>query len=336
LTRYKGVILPEKIARDFTFDYKIHARFYSLPEGEHKAWFGIWYDKRVEIIVLTLALAILTTALALEKKLDALQRRFVVFRNVYLLFTLLFIGWYSLGQLSIVNLTGVLQALLAWRSLGYFLYDPITLIMIVFVCISLLLWGRGTFWGWLCPFGALQEFTAKIGQHFKIPQIRFKPETVNRMKWIKYIVLAVILVSALFSSHITDLLVEVEPFKTAITLNFIRSWPFVLYALGLLVANLFIYKFFCRFLCPFGASLALLGRFKILNWIPRREACGKPCQTCRYACDYQAIARSGEIQYDECFQCMDCVVIYESDEKCAPLMLQKKRARHIPIIASNI
>ena len=336
VTRYKGAILPEKIVENFLFDFKLPERFYSVPEGDHKAWVGIWHDKRVEIIVLTLALAILSTALVLQKKLVAKQRRFAMFRNAYLVFTLFFIGWYAQGQLSIVNLTGMLQAMLARRSLGYFLYDPITLLLIIFVGISLLLWGRGTFCGWLCPFGALQEFTAKIGQHFKIPQLRLKTETVKRLKWIKYMILAAIMVSALFSSHTTDLLVEVEPFKTAITLNFIRSWPFVLYALGLLVANLFIYKFFCRFLCPFGASLAVLGRFKILNWIPRREACGKPCQTCRHACDYQAINRAGEIQYEECFQCMDCVVIYESDEKCAPLMLQKKRARHIPVIVTGI
>ena len=120
-------------------------------------------------------------------------------------------------------------------------------------------------------------------------------------------------------------------FKTVITLNFVRSWPFVVYALGLLVANLFVYKLFCRFLCPFGAGLALLGRVRLLNWIPRRRDCGSPCQTCRHQCEYQAITPSGRVQYDECFQCMECVVIYASDERCAPLMLEKKRAKVIPI-----
>jgi polyferredoxin len=94
---------------------------------------------------------------------------------------------------------------------------------------------------------------------------------------------------------------------------------------------MFVYKFFCRVLCPFGAGLALLGRFRIMNWIPRRDACGKPCQTCRYRCEYEAITPAGEIQYDECFQCMECVVIYASDDRCAPLMLKKKRARIISI-----
>ena len=332
VTRYKGIIFPEKIVQDFTFSFTLPARFYTAPESDNKSWVGMWRDKWGEVIVLIVGLAILSLALVFQERLVAQERRFKAFRYIYLLFTLFFIGWYAQGQLSIVNLTGVLQALVAGRGLGYFLYDPVTMILLIFVCISLVVWGRGTFCGWLCPFGALQEFTAKIGQLLKLPQIRLKPTTDTRLKWVKYIVLAVILISAVFSSHITDMIVEIEPFKTAITLNFMRSWPFVLYALGLLVANLFVYKFFCRFLCPFGAGLAVLGRFRILDWIPRRKECGKPCQICRHKCAYQAITRNGRIQYDECFQCMDCVVIYASDEKCAPLMLEKKRARAVPIV----
>ena len=41
---------------------------------------------------------------------------------------------------------------------------------------------------------------------------------------------------------------EVEPFKTAITLKFDRAWPYAVYALLLLVAGLFMERFFCRFI----------------------------------------------------------------------------------------
>jgi transcriptional regulator of nitric oxide reductase len=331
MTRYKGIVYPEKISQDFPFSFSLPARFYTVPERDNKSWTGIWHDRRGEIAILLTGLAILSLALAFQKKLVAQQRRFAVFRNLYLLFTLFFIGWYAQGQLSIVNLTSVLQALNAGRSLDFFLYDPMTVTLSAFVCISLVIWGRGTFCGWLCPFGALQEFTAKLGKLLKIPQTRFKPKTDKHLKRIKYLILAGILISTFFSSDITDRLVEAEPFKTAITLNFVRSWPFVAYALGLLVASMFVYKFFCRFLCPFGAGLAVLGRFRILDWIPRRKECGTPCQTCRHQCAYQAITPAGTIEYDECFQCMECVVIHASDERCAPLMLEKKRARIIPI-----
>jgi len=336
VTRLKGMIYPEKITRDFTFSFKLPARFYTRPQGESKSWEGIWQDRWIDITLLVAGLAILSLALVFQKKLVAQERRFSLFRTGYLLFTLLYIGWYAQGQLSIVNFTSVLQALLAGRDLAFFLYDPMTVTLSFFTVISLVIWGRGTFCGWLCPFGALQEFTAKAAQALKLPQIRLKNKTDQQLKSVKYLVLAGILTSAFFSADMTDRLVEVEPFKTAITLNFVRSWPFVAYAVGLLLASMFVYKFFCRYLCPFGAGLAILGRFRQLDWIPRRKACGTPCQTCRYQCEYQAITPTGAIQYEECFQCMECVVIHDSDEKCAPLLLEKKRSKTIPIQASPV
>ena len=155
----------------------------------------------------------------------------------------------------------MLQALVAGHSLAFFLYDPMTVILSGFTCISLLLWGRGTFCGWLCPFGALQEFSAKLGRLLSCRKIRFKPATDRRLKWLKYPVLAAILGSALIAPQLTDMVVEVEPFKTAITLNFVRSWPFVVYALGLLIAGMIVFKPFCRYLCPLGAGLAVLDAF---------------------------------------------------------------------------
>ena len=145
--------------------------------------------------------------------------------------------------------------------------------------------------------------------------------------------LAGVRVAALFAPQLADKLVEIEPFKTAITLYFVRSWPFIVYAGGLLVASAVVYKFFCRYLCPFGAGLAVLGKLRLFKWLPRRAECGTPCQTCRHRCDYQAIRPTGEIAYDECFQCMDCVVIYHSDTQCAPRILQAKRGVTIPVRA---
>ena len=108
--------------------------------------------------------------------------------------------------------------------------------------------------------------------------------------------------------------------------------PFVAWAAGLLVLGMFSYKFFCRYLCPFGGALALLGRVRMLDWIKRRGECGAPCQTCRHRCGYGAISAGGKVDYDECFQCMDCVVIYESDSLCAPRIFEKKRGRTVPIM----
>lgn len=331
VTRNKGIVYPERITREVRFQYRLPEKFYIAAEGNNKSWQAIWVERRPELLVLLAALALLSAALWQQRRLSASGQRFGWFRAAFLLFTIGFIGYYAQGQLSIVNVTGLAQALIARRSLEFFMFDPMTVVLWGFVLISLLAWGRGTFCGWLCPFGALQEFTGKLGKFLRIPQLAIRTRTDARLKQLKYLLLAAILAGAVFAPALADKLVELEPFKTAITLNFLRSWPYVAYAAGLLALSMFVYKFYCRYLCPFGAALALLSRFRMLDWIPRRSQCGAPCQTCRHSCDYQAIKPGGAISYDECFQCMDCVVIFESDEKCAPLMLETKRMRTIPI-----
>ena len=329
--REKGMVYPEIIRKSFPYRIEIPERFYDVPAGDNKTWVSIWQQRTDELIVLAGALLILALLLLQQRWLTASARRFTVIRISYLIFTLGFIGWYAQGQLSIVNLTGVVQSLKEGRSLAFFLYDPMTVCLWTFVAITFFLWGRATFCGWLCPFGALQELVARLARLLRIPNIRLRRSTDAKLKKIKYVVLAAILISAWFAPEVADRLVEIEPFKTGITLYFVRAWPFVVYALAMVLGSALVYKFFCRYLCPFGAGLAILGKLQLLKWLPRRAECGTPCQTCRHRCDYQAIRPDGEIEYAECFQCMDCVVIYHSDTQCAPRILQARRGMTIPI-----
>ena len=333
VTREKGLIYPEKVRKEFVLKAQLPADYVDVPASDNKTWHSLWLDRVWEIALLCAALALLSVLLARPKWLTASPRRLAQVRTAYLLFTLVFIGWVAQGQLSIVNITALIQALLAGRGLGFFLYDPMTVLLWAYVAVSLVLWGRGTFCGWLCPFGALQDLVATLARAAKLPQWRLHTRTDARLKMLKYGVLAVVLAMPFISAPLTDKAVEVEPFKTAITLVFVRSWPFVLWAVALLVLSAFVYKGYCRYLCPLGAGLAVLGRVRLLNWLPRRAECGQPCQTCRHRCDYQAIQPTGAIDYEECFQCMDCVVIYESDALCAPRIAQRHKGRVIPVRA---
>lgn len=335
LTRSKGIVYPERITREIALDYRVPDAYVVQAPGAAPSWQASWQARRVELGVLGAALALLALALLRPRRLGANARRFDWLRHGWLLFTVVFIGYFAQGQLSIVNLTGVLQALRAGRGPGFMLFDPMTVVLWGFVLFSLLLWGRGTFCGWLCPFGALQEFAALAGRALRIPQLAVRRALDAHLTRIKYLLLAAIVLAALFAPALADKLVELEPFKTAITLNFVRAWPYVLYAGGLLALSMAVYKGFCRYLCPLGAALALLGRVRLLDWIPRRAECGTPCQTCRHRCSYKAIEPDGRIDYDECFQCMECVVIIESPTQCAPRILERKRARTIPIVAAQ-
>jgi hypothetical protein len=335
VTRSKGIVYPERITREIAFDYRLPAAYYTAPSGGAPAWQASWKARRMELGVLGVALALLGAALWQQRRLVANARRFAWLRRAWLLFTIGFIGYAAQAQLSIVNLTGIVQALHAGRGLEYLLFDPMTVALWAFVLVSLFIWGRGTFCGWLCPFGALQEFAGLAGQALKLPQLAVRRVLDARLKRVKYGVLAAILLAAVWAPAQADKLVELEPFKTAVTLSFVRAWPFVAYAAGLLLLAMVVNKAFCRYLCPLGAALALLGRVRLLDWIPRRAECGAPCQTCRHRCGYNAIAPSGAVDYEECFQCMECVVIHASDVLCAPRILERKRGRSIPIVSMD-
>ena len=330
LVRERGQILSERITREVSTDYALPATLFTREAAEAGPnWRDPWQARSPELGVIALALAGLVPVLARRGGLVADRRRFALFRLGFLAFTLLFIGWYAQAQLSIVTLVGLVRAATVTHDLAFLLYDPPSLLLWAFVVPTLVVWGRGTFCGWLCPFGALQELAGWLARPLRIRQVAV-PRRVDRwLRQAKYGLLAGILLAAALGSPLADTLSEAEPFKTAITLSFVRSWPFVIYAAGLLVLNLFVYKAFCRYLCPLGAGLAILGRLRVLDWIPRRAECGSPCQLCKVRCRYGAIEPSGRIDYPECFQCMDCVTIIQDPEQCVPQVVAAKRGRRI-------
>lgn len=280
-------------------------------------WMRIWQD-RVAVIAITCGYLLLITLLFIKQTALVKHARLThVVRGVSLLFILFFIGFYAQGQLSVVNIYTLLLSLFNGFKIEVFLLDPVIFILWVFVFVSLFLVGRGLYCGWLCPFGALQEFMGMLAKQLKIKQIRIKPQHHRWGQSIKYVILLGLLVSAFVSLNVAEKLVEVEPFKTAITLHFVRTWPFVVYAVLLLLLSLKIHKVYCRYLCPLGAGLAIVGRFPLFKLLRRREECGTPCQLCKTKkCDIDAIHKDGSIDYGECIQCLECVVTIENPTLC--------------------
>lgn len=144
------------------------------------------------------------------------------------------------------------------------------------------------------------------------------------LKKIKYLILALLATMTLFAPAALDTWIEIEPFKTEVTTFFVREWYFVTYALLWLLLGMFVFRGFCRYVCPLGAFMAIGGLLRLRDWIPRRQECGTRCQLCAMRCQYNAIETSGRIAYDECFQCLDCVTIYADANTCPPLLLVQK------------
>ena len=299
-------------------------------------WTRVWASRRVQTGLILAALGILTVAFAMQRRLAANALGMRCFRAAFLAFTLLFIGIYAQGQLSVVNIFAIQLALRDGFKLDVFLLDPVIFVLWIYTFVSLFVVGRGLFCGWLCPFGALQSMLAWIAGVCRIRPWRLSRAVHSKLIYVKYVVLAALMALAMFALPLAERGAEVEPFKTAITLRFVREWPFVLYAALLLGAGLFINKFYCRYLCPLGAGLAILGRLRLFSLLPRRAECGSPCQLCAVRCETAAIGKNGAIDYNECVQCLDCAVILHDDWQCAPRRAPGKRRRQAAVIPVRV
>ncbi|MGN5518210.1 4Fe-4S binding protein [Halopseudomonas sp. Lyrl_26] len=297
----------------------------AIEEANRPMWVNIWYQKSFQVGVILVALLLLTIILFFQDSFARHPNFLRWLRHGYLTFTVVFIGWYALGQLSVVNVLTFVHALVTEFRWELFLSDPVIFILWTFTAASILLWGRGVFCGWLCPFGALQELINEVARKLKIPQYEL-PFAVHERLWaIKYIILLVLFGISLESMMLAEKAAEVEPFKTAIMLKFDRQWWFVLYAVILLVVNIFTRKVFCRYLCPLGAALSVSSRVRLFDWLKRRKECGNPCQLCAKECEIQAIHPDGHINHNECHYCLDCQMTYHNENKCPPLILKNKR-----------
>lgn len=289
-------------------------------------WHVMWRADAGKVVVLSIAILVLTAIFFFQ---DWFARHPVLYDRVrlgFLTFSLVWIGWYAQAQLSVVNVLAFLSALRSDFSWDYFLMAPLIFILWFATAASMLFWNRGAFCGWLCPFGAMQELANRGARRIGIRQLKIPFGLHQRLAAIKYVVFLVLFGISLSALGTAEKAAEVEPFKTAIVLHFLRSWPFVLYAVALLAASLFVDRFFCRYLCPLGAALAIPARLRLFDWLRRYRECGSPCQRCGNECPVQAIHPEGHINPSECIQCLHCQMLYHHDRMC-PVMIQRRLKR---------
>ena len=208
--------------------------------------------------------------------------------------TLFALGFGDGGFLSVSHITSGISA-----GVGVYLRDLPLLLMVAFTVVTTLVWGR-VFCGFLCPFGALQDFMDRI-----VPDRLKRPLSQaihNKAVYAKYAVLAIIVLPTLAGSRIS-LYQYFEPFGTV----FFRSPSMLLWAIAavFLAASVVIPRFYCRYACPLGAALGVLSLIS-LRRIDRVEQC-EHCNVCEQKCPTGAI-RGATIDFHECVRCNICEV----------------------------
>jgi NosR/NirI family nitrous oxide reductase transcriptional regulator len=312
-----------------------------MPDQDSAAtalWQRIWEGRTLDVVILSLALFLLTGVFFLQ---DHLVSRYPVWvrrvRFGFWLFSALWLGAYAHAQLSVVNVFTFIHALMTGFKWDIFLLEPLLFILWSATAVAMLFWGRGAYCGWLCAFGALQSLLNQAARKFGIPQYRPRYAWHERFMAVKYVLFLGLFGLSLYSMAMAEQFAEVEPFKTVMVLQFQRHWPFVLWAVVLLGAGLFIERFFCRYLCPLGAALAIPGRIRIFDWLKRRRQCGYECSLCGRDCMVQAIHPvNGQIHPNECHYCLDCQLYHADEQICPPLISRRKRRENRAVLQARV
>jgi NosR/NirI family nitrous oxide reductase transcriptional regulator len=294
-------------------------------------WLRVWKMRAVEIGLFTAFLLAVATVYANRNRLTRMSTRrnkwpVNAFKYSFWVISVGFVGFYLLAQPSITQVLTWFHALLFQWKWELFLTDPFIFLFWIFIIVTVFVWGRGLFCGWMCPFGSLSELMYKIGGAIGLKRFQFKLSKPwhDRLKWVKYGVFFVLLAVSMFSMGLAEVLSEVEPFKTTFLVGlFSRTWPYTLFAAGLLVLSIFIERPFCKYLCPLGAALAMPSTFRWYG-LKRKQECDS-CKACAVGCGSLAIDKDGRIDQRECLLCMDCMVFYTDEHACPPLAKERKR-----------
>jgi NosR/NirI family transcriptional regulator, nitrous oxide reductase regulator len=319
----------------FNSPYWLPARFLEggrpKVEEEKPGWWNAWNGKKLEIGLFVAWSAAVMLFFATRdrwvRKAKRADKRWVSWpKTASWIIAVGFAGWHEMAQPSITQVLTLIHSLFGGWNLSLFLSDPFIFVFWIVIAVTVIVWGRGLFCGWMCPFGSMSEMIYKVARATGLKKLQraLPMRWHNRLRKLKYAVFAVLLAVSFFSMPWAEKLAEIEPFKTTFLVGVLnRSWPFVLFWTVVVGASIFVERPFCKYLCPLGASLALPGRLRFLK-LRRKPEC-TTCHACAVGCGSLAIDEKGRIDQMECMLCLDCMVMYYDEHSCPPLAKERKR-----------
>ena len=258
---------------------------FQAPETASAASTAYFIHQQPLKIVLLVVFSVLAAWIIATRRYDL--RRWVLLLSVIVL------GFVMDGFLCP---TGAVQNVILKSGSGYLL------LFLVPVVLSLVM-GR-VFCGYICPFGAAQELLHVRKWAIKIPSRWMKVLSKLRYALLVYLVVRVLITG-------TAILQDYSPFKP------LFSWGGTPLTIGITAVfallSVFVYRPFCRMLCPLGALLSLLSRFPLFR-IHVHDDCIK-CHRCTRECPNGAI-NDGAVDTRECLLCGQCTTTCPTHSLC--------------------
>lgn len=176
-----------------------------------------------------------------------------------------------------------------------------------------------TICGFLCPVGLGQDLLYKI----RTPKLK-KSRVTRIFSYLKYVFLAVLVIAIPLIYSVWNLqipgfckyicpagtfggaiMLMLNPNNAGMYANLgpLFTWKFAVLVV-IMVASVFIYRFFCRFICPLGAIYGFFNRIALLGIKVDKENC-TDCGLCVSHCKMD-IKRVGD---HECINCGECISV---------------------------
>ncbi len=203
---------------------------------------------------------------------------------------------------------GGIETLYQFVTTGGFIrhIEPSALILLGAVLLLTLLLSRG-FCGWICPFGSVQEWLGLLGRRIFGRSYNPTGPWEKRLRGLKYVILALIV---FFTWRLGTLVFRpYDPFLAFFHLgNGFREMPYAYAALGgVLLGSLKVDRFFCKYACPLGAVIGLVGKAGFTRIARSDDGC-KGCNLCQKSCfAHIEFLSTHTINDAECNHCLECV-----------------------------
>ena len=203
---------------------------------------------------------------------------------------------------------GGVETLLPWLNKTGTLCSLSTLNISLFLGVLVLtVLLKRVFCSHICPMGAVFEWLGILGLNLKIARLKIPPKVDFILKGIKYPILILIIYGTYKASELVFR--DFDPFYVLFSGG--QGHGIARYGIpitiALLAAAIVLPLSFCKYLCPFAATLAPFGRFGLTRIVRNEENCTQ-CKACDKACNWGVtISDKKVINSAECSNCLDCL-----------------------------
>ncbi len=157
------------------------------------------------------------------------------------------------------------------------------------------------FCGWICPFGALQDWLGKLAQKIHLPRYKLPSKYQQYMQLLRYVLYGLSTLNVVFY-----FLNSRFYFGHSVAVG-MWDWVNGSVLIVFLVATLFTDRPFCNYFCVHGAAMGVWSVLRPFG-ITRKEAACVHCGLCDKSCPMHiSVSTIPFVRHPSCINCMQCI-----------------------------